>query len=236
MLAALLELTDLPTLCRSSWQRGVQDTFCNSPGVKVCFGNVAGCPAVALIIGIYGIQCADCFVKCGETKHPFATRQKGTRTRILDHHWFAARQVADGSVADPSILKLHIGGFGAAELAARTLDILLVKFRCRRDLAGSADAPAAFLQFRLIRHVVVGAQEQRQLQRLDCALWQVRKFQKCLAFCVCIHSIAVDDPIGRFPDGYRGERLAVPVEHVRPALQTYWWTNVNPIETAEIGN
>ncbi|PYS08604.1 MAG: hypothetical protein DMG17_28585 [Acidobacteria bacterium] len=86
---------------------------------------------MALIIGINGVECADCFV-------------------ILDHYWFAARQVADGPITDPSILKLHVRGLGAAELAARTLDVLLVKFRCSRDLAGSPDAPAAFLQFGLI--------------------------------------------------------------------------------------
>src|SRR2546425_8368660 len=145
-----VKLTGLSILYEGSWQRRVQDTFCNSPGVKVGFGNVAGCAAVALIIGIDGIECADCFVKSRETKHPFATRQKETGSRILNHHWFAAREVADGAVADPGILKLHIRCFGAAELAARTLDVLLVKLRCGRDLTGPPDAPAALLQFGLI--------------------------------------------------------------------------------------
>src|SRR5438093_10541510 len=72
MPSALLELTGLSSFHKGSWQRRVQDTFCNSLGVKVGFSNVAGCPAVTPIIGIDGIQCADRFVNRGETKHPFA--------------------------------------------------------------------------------------------------------------------------------------------------------------------
>src|SRR5207247_76954 len=115
---------------------------------EVFLGQRARETAVALVIGLHLGQRAHRFVHGLEPEEAFVIGQIVTRTRMLNHRRFAAGQVTGGAVADPPGRQPDVGRLGAAELAARTLDVSAVLFGGRAHVPGIPESPAERLQAR----------------------------------------------------------------------------------------
>src|SRR5437867_11692567 len=96
------------------------------------------------IVRVDDVECVDCVFKRREAKHPFPVRKERAGTCILNHDRFSAGQIADGSVANPGVLKLHTRALGTTELSARTLDVRLIHLGCSGYLTRVTVAPAAY--------------------------------------------------------------------------------------------
>src|SRR5262249_45292315 len=128
-----------------------------------------------------------------------AIRQKLTRTSVLHYNWFTASQVADCTVADPRILKVHAGTFSATEFAPRPLNIVLIHLWSGRNLARVTYVPATLLQIPPLFHVSLVHHEQCQLKRLAGQPWQIRVLQKCEPLRILVPLVPVHNPIRRIP-------------------------------------
>src|SRR2546426_8173477 len=84
---------------------------------------------------------------------------------MLHDRWFSACEVAQRPVADPRVLEFHARQLGAAELAARPLEVRAVRFGAARDLSRVAYPPAVLLEALPILRIFV-SQVQRELERL----------------------------------------------------------------------
>src|SRR4051794_9100243 len=123
-------------LAPSSFQGHVQDRVYDALGIEMSLRELAGGAAMPLVVSVDGGQGLYGFLQRGEAEHPFPIGKVGTRPGVLHDHGLAARHVAQGAVTYPGILKDHACRLGAAELAARLLDIGLVAFRRASDLGG----------------------------------------------------------------------------------------------------
>src|SRR5919201_4430488 len=108
----------------------------------MALGQVSRRPAMALVIGVDGVEGVRGLFRRGETKHALPVRQELAWTRVLDDHGFTAREVARGSIAHPCVLELHAGPFRATEFPPRPRDVFLIRLGRRRDVSGQADPPS----------------------------------------------------------------------------------------------
>src|SRR2546425_640298 len=131
---------------RLSAQRTVQDALQDLPRIKVGFNDLPGRPAVPLVSVVHPSQSIDGFSHGGKAEDPLPIGKEGARPGILNHRRLPAGQIAESSVADPGVLELHARRLGAAKLAARPLDIGLIRFRSAGDCPGVADPPAMALK------------------------------------------------------------------------------------------
>src|SRR5438477_6770974 len=84
--------------------------------VEVLLGKSSRRAAVALVIRLDQRQRANRLVHCPEANDTLRIRQIAAWTRVLDDRGLAAREKADGAVADPPARKLDIGWLRDAEL------------------------------------------------------------------------------------------------------------------------
>src|SRR5207245_8612161 len=77
-----------------------------------------------------------------EAEETLSIGQDAARAGVLHDSGLSAREVAEGSVADPCVRERHTGGLHAAELASRLLDVRAVPLGRRTDLPGLADLPS----------------------------------------------------------------------------------------------
>src|SRR5207237_6283769 len=80
-------------------------------------------PGMPFVIGVDRRECIGGFGDRREAKHALAVGQERAWPGVLHDDRFAAGQITQRPIADPRVLKSHIGRPGAAELAARALNV-----------------------------------------------------------------------------------------------------------------
>src|SRR5437867_4319567 len=105
---------------------------------------------------------------------------------MLDYGRLAARQIAQGAIADPSILQEDAGGLRTTELASRLLDVLMIIPWGRGHFTGVADSPPFFEQQGTLCFVAVTLQINRELERLTRPHWEIEEGQEALAFSIVV--------------------------------------------------
>src|SRR5206468_8190916 len=119
--------------------------------------DVPGGPAMPLVIVVNGLQGVGRLPRGREAKYPLAIGQERAGPRILNHDRFAAGEVTHRAIADPGGLKSHVRRLGTTELAARALNVGLIRLRRGGDFARVPDPPAAPFEVSPFRHVPLRA-------------------------------------------------------------------------------
>ena len=117
---------EMPIICATFGEHGT--------GGKEFFGKPARRAASAAIIALHRTQGRDRVGFVAEELQAEVSRQVTLGTGRLHHAGTPAREVADGAVADPAGRRLDDRGLGAAEFAARGLDIAAISRRRAGDL------------------------------------------------------------------------------------------------------
>src|SRR5262249_37448228 len=115
---------------------------------------------MARIVVVCGRERLNCLWDCREAGHAEPVWQDGARARMLHDNGPAAREMTKASDRRS---RRSAGRLGAAEIAARLLDIAPAALGGARDLPGISDMPAMALQQ---LPLLLVEDPQRQLERL----------------------------------------------------------------------
>src|SRR6266550_231185 len=110
-----------------SIKRVTQNYFCDLFRVEKRFRDPPRGAAVAFVVAVDFLESAGGFARRGEAKQSFMIRKEPARPGVLHNRRFAAGEVAERAVADPGVLELHARALRATELAARLLEVGLVR-------------------------------------------------------------------------------------------------------------
>src|SRR5580765_1867860 len=77
---------------------------------------------MAFVVRVDLFHAGDGGPKVREGEKPFTHGQPFTQACVLNQHWPSGRQVANASVAEPTVARLHVEVLRYTELSARGLD------------------------------------------------------------------------------------------------------------------
>ena len=133
---------------------------------------------MARIVVVCGRERLNCLFDCREAEHAEPVWQDGARARMLHDNGPAAREMTKASDRRS---RRSAGRLGAAEIAARLLDVAPVALGSARDLHGISDMTAMVLQQ---LPLLLVEDPQRQLERLRGMVRETLERQKGDALCV----------------------------------------------------